>query len=194
MYTDHHENNVCLRRRQILLNRICKCFIITPTSYYLNPVFPRLYDDVTNFDVISFHSLQINHNYDPSTFFSPSNVTTSSGDSSCLSPLSLELSPVNLFGQCLYSTPPRFSDGESSRSSATGSGPPSRSPASTGRVGTPSSLSHPSRYDSSLGLLTKKFVQILKTSADNSLDLNRAASELGVQKRRIYDITVSLRT
>jgi hypothetical protein len=52
-------------------------------------------------------------------------------------------------------------------------------------------LSHPSRYDSSLGLLTKKFVQILRSSPDNSLDLNRAASELGVQKRRIYDITVS---
>eukprot|EP00536_Pseudo-nitzschia_multiseries_P015643 jgi/Psemu1/218699/e_gw1.925.5.1 len=50
-------------------------------------------------------------------------------------------------------------------------------------------MSHPSRYDSSLGLLTKKFVHILKGSPENSLDLNRAASELGVQKRRIYDIT-----
>ena len=66
------------------------------------------------------------------------------------------------------------------------------SQATSGRAGTPSSVSHPSRYDSSLGLLTKKFVQILKASPDNSLDLNRAASELGVQKRRIYDITVSV--
>jgi len=40
-----------------------------------------------------------------------------------------------------------------------------------------------------LGLLTKKFVHILRLSPENSLDLNRAASELGVQKRRIYDIT-----
>jgi len=56
-------------------------------------------------------------------------------------------------------------------------------------MGTPSSLSHPSRYDSSLGKLTKQFVHILRSSPDNSLDLNRAASELGVQKRRIYDIT-----
>jgi len=56
----------------------------------------------------------------------------------------------------------------------------------TGRAGTPLSSS---RYDSSLGLLTKKFVQILRSSPENSLDLNRAASELGVQKRRIYDIT-----
>jgi hypothetical protein len=60
------------------------------------------------------------------------------------------------------------------------------------RAGTPSALSNASRYDSSLGLLTKKFVQILRASADNSLDLNRAASELGVQKRRIYDITVCI--
>jgi E2F/DP family winged-helix DNA-binding domain len=67
----------------------------------------------------------------------------------------------------------------------------SRPPHPSPRGGTPSSLSHPSRYDSSLGLLTKKFVQILRASPDNSLDLNRAASELGVQKRRIYDITVS---
>ncbi|KAG7361482.1 E2F/DP family winged-helix DNA-binding domain containing protein [Nitzschia inconspicua] len=66
---------------------------------------------------------------------------------------------------------------------------PLPSPIPSGRAGTPSSLSHPSRYDSSLGLLTKKFVQILRSSPDNSLDLNRAASELGVQKRRIYDIT-----
>ena len=64
------------------------------------------------------------------------------------------------------------------------------SPVASVRAGTPLSLTHPSRYDSSLGLLTKKFVQILRATPDNSLDLNRAASELGVQKRRIYDITV----
>jgi hypothetical protein len=33
----------------------------------------------------------------------------------------------------------------------------------------------------------------LRSSPENSLDLNRAASELGVQKRRIYDITVRIR-
>jgi len=65
---------------------------------------------------------------------------------------------------------------------------PRGSPASA-RVGTPSSLSQQSRFDSSLGLLTKRFVDILKETPDNSLDLNRAASKLGVQKRRIYDIT-----
>lgn len=45
------------------------------------------------------------------------------------------------------------------------------------------------RYDSSLGLLTTKFVNLLKASADGALDLNLAAEKLQVQKRRIYDIT-----
>ncbi|URE09845.1 hypothetical protein MUK42_23025 [Musa troglodytarum] len=45
------------------------------------------------------------------------------------------------------------------------------------------------RYDSSLGLLTKKFINLLKHAHDGILDLNNAAETLGVQKRRIYDIT-----
>lgn len=46
-----------------------------------------------------------------------------------------------------------------------------------------------SRFDSSLGQLTKKFVHILRSSPGSRIDLNRAANELEVQKRRIYDIT-----
>ncbi|KAI9317948.1 E2F/DP family winged-helix DNA-binding domain-containing protein [Dichotomocladium elegans] len=45
------------------------------------------------------------------------------------------------------------------------------------------------RYDSSLGLLTKKFIALLRSSSHGDLDLNRAATQLKVQKRRIYDIT-----
>ncbi|OQS07382.1 transcription factor [Thraustotheca clavata] len=45
------------------------------------------------------------------------------------------------------------------------------------------------RYDSSLGLLTKKFVSLIQSASDGNLDLNQAALALGVQKRRIYDIT-----
>ncbi|VDI19128.1 transcription factor E2F3 [Mytilus galloprovincialis] len=45
------------------------------------------------------------------------------------------------------------------------------------------------RYDTSLGLLTKKFVGLLRNATDGVLDLNRAAEYLTVQKRRIYDIT-----
>ncbi|CAH9050172.1 unnamed protein product [Cuscuta europaea] len=45
------------------------------------------------------------------------------------------------------------------------------------------------RYDSSLGLLTKKFINLIKQAEDGTLDLNKAADTLEVQKRRIYDIT-----
>lgn len=47
----------------------------------------------------------------------------------------------------------------------------------------------PSRYDSSLGLLTKKFLVEVKKAEKGILDLNDASKKLGVQKRRIYDIT-----
>ncbi|KAM7499933.1 hypothetical protein LguiA_024347 [Lonicera macranthoides] len=45
------------------------------------------------------------------------------------------------------------------------------------------------RYDSSLGLLTRKVVNLIKHAEDGILDLNKAADTLEVQKRRIYDIT-----
>mmetsp|Transcript_7628 Transcript_7628/g.18845 ORF Transcript_7628/g.18845 Transcript_7628/m.18845 type:complete len:775 (+) Transcript_7628:238-2562(+) len=123
-------------------------------------------------------------------------------------------SPLNLVAQRLFPTPPNSFPSSSKSESLLSSSPTSLkliltptktssinsvfwtigdegSTASSARshVGTPSTLSNASRYDSSLGLLTKKFVQILRASPDNSIDLNRAASELGVQKRRIYDIT-----
>lgn len=40
-----------------------------------------------------------------------------------------------------------------------------------------------------MGLLTKKFVDLLQESPDGSVDLNIASTKLNVQKRRIYDIT-----
>ncbi|KAI0218361.1 Transcription factor E2F3 [Lamellibrachia satsuma] len=45
------------------------------------------------------------------------------------------------------------------------------------------------RYDTSLGLLTKKFVGLLRSAPDGVIDLNKASELLDVQKRRIYDIT-----
>ncbi|CAA7391345.1 unnamed protein product [Spirodela intermedia] len=39
------------------------------------------------------------------------------------------------------------------------------------------------------GLLTKKFISLLQQAEDGTLDLNKAADILEVQKRRIYDIT-----
>ncbi|KAL3379374.1 hypothetical protein AABB24_000204, partial [Solanum stoloniferum] len=57
-------------------------------------------------------------------------------------------------------------------------------------AGSPSPLTPAScRYDSSLGLLTKKFINLIKHAEDGMLDLNQAADTLEVQKRRIYDIT-----
>lgn len=53
----------------------------------------------------------------------------------------------------------------------------------------PKSPGEKSRYDTSLGLLTKKFIYLLRESKDGVLDLNWAAEVLDVQKRRIYDIT-----
>lgn len=46
-----------------------------------------------------------------------------------------------------------------------------------------------SRYDCSLGILTKKFVALVKSAPNGVLDLNSAAEQLTVKKRRIYDIT-----
>lgn len=42
---------------------------------------------------------------------------------------------------------------------------------------------------SSLGALTVRFMNVLNANVSSSLDLNYAARALGVQKRRIYDIT-----
>ena len=45
------------------------------------------------------------------------------------------------------------------------------------------------RYETSLGLLTKKFVSLFYNDPNGTVDLNKASEGLGVQKRRIYDIT-----
>ncbi|KAH0619051.1 hypothetical protein JD844_018668 [Phrynosoma platyrhinos] len=46
-----------------------------------------------------------------------------------------------------------------------------------------------SRYETSLNLTTKRFLELLSHSPDGVVDLNWAADVLKVQKRRIYDIT-----
>ncbi|XP_074782248.1 transcription factor E2F2 [Athene noctua] len=75
-------------------------------------------------------------------------------------------------------------------------GPEFRTPKGKGRTlaqvpspRTPKSPGEKTRYDTSLGLLTKKFIHLLNESPDGVVDLNRAAEVLEVQKRRIYDIT-----
>ncbi|CAL1403825.1 unnamed protein product [Linum trigynum] len=61
--------------------------------------------------------------------------------------------------------------------------------ANTGLPGNNLTSTGPFRDDSSLGLLTKKFINLIKHAEDGILDLNKAAETLEVQKRRIYDIT-----
>ncbi|NXT85009.1 E2F1 factor, partial [Zapornia atra] len=46
-----------------------------------------------------------------------------------------------------------------------------------------------SRYETSLNLTTKRFLELLSQSPNGVVDLNWAAEVLKVQKRRIYDIT-----
>lgn len=46
-----------------------------------------------------------------------------------------------------------------------------------------------SRNESSLAVLTKKFLELLKFCPEGKIDLNETAKSLKVQKRRIYDIT-----
>jgi len=46
-----------------------------------------------------------------------------------------------------------------------------------------------SKKENSLSVLTEKFINLLKNSKKKSINLNNAVKILGVQKRRIYDIT-----
>ena len=45
------------------------------------------------------------------------------------------------------------------------------------------------RQDASLGSLTSRFLSIIHGAPDGIVDLNVAATELRIQKRRLYDIT-----
>ena len=221
-------------RQPSAIAHIEKCFIITPSTNYVNPDFAKLLNNETA-QPISNESIPFPM---PTSAATPSNPprffpTSSSSQSSLahanshhrrlgstFSASPLVSSPVSMFSTSiststpvhmfvrrrLFPTPPdddysylrNFKRTAAANDDASASSGRSRSnlnpsPASvrTARAGTP--ISQTSRYDSSLGLLTKKFVTILRASPENSLDLNRAASELGVQKRRIYDITVRLR-
>ncbi|XP_043272327.1 transcription factor E2F2 [Venturia canescens] len=59
----------------------------------------------------------------------------------------------------------------------------------SGHTPTKSKTVERTRYDTSLSLLTKKFINLVESSNDGVVDLNVASEKLEVQKRRIYDIT-----
>ncbi|XP_054873833.1 transcription factor E2F3 [Amphiprion ocellaris] len=65
----------------------------------------------------------------------------------------------------------------------TGGKPPAPSPVAR------KSLFERSRCDTSLGLLTQGFAELLHRSADGVLDLNVVTQKLNAPKRRVYDVT-----
>ena len=185
-------------RRRYRVGQTLKCFMLTPTAHYINPVYAKLcresWNDVNNCYAV-FPTSSRKH-------LIPVNASSDRSPSVDISPLSgmfvSDVSPSSLGSPAMISntlipTPPRCpTEPTATTPSSIASSPLNASPSSYGEYGyggSPMSLSNQSRYDSSLGLLTKKFVSLLVASPTNALDLNIAASELGVQKRRIYDIT-----
>ena len=166
-----------------------KCFILTPTMHYVNPAFPSILHPPTiitppkktssSSRTFTIQPSRSNHNYD-----------------SPLRPRQLlhdlymdhdDYSSIDSH-QHYYDTTTTTST-TTSHSPGKAASPEQYSVGSTNLRRTSPGTSPTSRFDSSLGQLTKKFVHLLRRSPDNRLDLNRAAADLGVQKRRIYDIT-----
>jgi hypothetical protein len=143
-----------------------KCFIITPSVQYINPKFSPLISRSDTFDDdnrplnIGTHIFDID--------LPPSPPLSHGSPSSLVSSISSEF-----FATRLFATPPGSVTDQPTSPNA--------------------SLCSPSdsavRLDSSLGALTKRFVDLLQAAPYQSLDLNDAVRHLGVQKRRIYDIT-----
>lgn len=173
------------RRRNITTE---KCFILTPTAHYVNPSLPSGFwgssgiPFATTAIILSPRSTS-NQSYDSPSVSSPRPTS--------LSNLSLSSPAFSLSSKYALNSPAHHSTVRTP--STMSSSPGSYSIGSFARAGSvtaesPSPLGQ-SRFDSSLGQLTKKFVHILRSSPGSRIDLNRAAKELGVQKRRIYDIT-----
>jgi hypothetical protein len=201
-------------RRKLRTKQIVKCFILTPTVNYINPRLAHLlrHDTFCGDDPSLARTLHLSPRitpqrilpYSPSSpnnklpliphdVSSPSQISTC--DRSHHSSLLFASPSLSLLSLGLVPTPPR------SKTDSTPSTTPSSSPTDSlswsssfrsSPLSSPASSSlalTASRADSSLGQLTKKFVECLKRSSGCRVDLNVAAYELGVQKRRIYDIT-----
>ena len=188
---DDSDCSTCLpsrRRRPNVTTQ--KCFILTPSTPYINPFLPR-----------GFWGTGITHvNKIPSVaLLSPGSISTHSNASSSessprpstMANFSLSSPSFSISSQQPLNSPAHHSIVKTPSTIA--SSPGSFSIGSFSRPGSvtaesPSPLGQ-SRFDSSLGQLTKKFVHILRSSPGSRIDLNKAARELKVQKRRIYDIT-----
>lgn len=180
-----------------------KCFILTPSAHYLNPTFQRqpLHTDqnVCFASPVAFKRAGIpvsastnatSRSLSSGMLFSnnSSSLSISSADNTgWLQSLSRNILPNLSIGSDM--TPSTIASSPREDYSVSSGRHFAGSPLSQDRMGSPISLSNASRADSSLGLLTRKFVSLLRGTPDNALDLNVAAQELGVQKRRVYDIT-----
>jgi len=169
-------------------NSTIKLFIITPNAHCVNPSFAK-WNVTPSILRIRPNSTHILENQYTSivdckpldTHDSPTSPLSCHDPSLSPSLSSMStMSPTSDFPIILASdpSPPGSRTRKISATSPSGNVP-----------STPSIASGSSRYDSSLGLLTKKFVSLLSDVESGLLDLNVAAGELNVQKRRIYDIT-----
>ncbi|XP_010421010.1 PREDICTED: transcription factor E2FB [Camelina sativa] len=103
-----------------------------------------------------------------------------------------QIAEPNELSTCVLQTPVSGKGGKAKKTSRSAKSNKSGTLASGSNAGSPGSnfaQAGTCRYDSSLGLLTKKFINLIKQAEDGILDLNNAADTLEVQKRRIYDIT-----
>ena len=182
--------------RKQQMKQTLKCFIVTPSIQRFNPEFIGLLAPSRLFDEMQSTT---NHNNFSEYVESVSTLSPLKRATIGRSPSSSSLSsPTNLFSNQLVPTPPNSVSELTPSTDASSPDTPysigstfyRTSPLSDQqlRMGTPSSLGQ-ARYDSSLGILTKRFVHLLKSAPGHRVDLNKAASDLGVQKRRIYDIT-----
>ena len=193
---DDHESDSSPRyplRRRRRNKTTQKCFILTPSAHYFNPSLPRGFLALDNATMLgSSVDAPAVVLSSPSSSRPSQTSPTSLCDSSPPQPSSLSnlsLSSPSMSSKCVLNSPARHSTVRTP--STMSSSPGSYSIGSLSRPGTVESPSPSlgSRFDSSLGQLTKKFVHILRSAPGSRIDLNRAAKELGVQKRRIYDIT-----
>lgn len=179
-------------------NEIIPCFMISPSGQYINPFFADAIDHDHNND----HDLPLpsdNFASNPKSFVTPTKPPNPNNDVNANDLSLTSITTASTAASTLIFTPPVIHVSAATPSTiasspnedfADATPQPHRLHASPESGTPPSSTPQTtSRYDSSLGLLTKKFVGLLRGSQGNTLDLNRAAMELGVQKRRIYDIT-----
>jgi hypothetical protein len=205
-------------RRRFRSGQTLKCFILTPNAHYINPTFLELSRSsndklsapmslsLSSFDTITVRSGDSNGSpFSTTTFtaFGPSSwahqrdvspatiISDSTPSTHASSPLPSIMSNLMLPTNLDETNEPSATT-PLTMASPTGSSPTSlvyRQGLGMSPVLFGSPQSDVPRYDSSLASLTKKFVSILMSSPEQGIDLSEAAQEMGVAKRRLYDVS-----